>query len=202
MRTKLLLSLFTITTAIVFDACLKKGEDDPFISLRTRNARLIGEWKLVSMESESAYFDDWGDGLTAFDHKTTEKFDGTTLTVTRDNKDKSGGVWTYSYSTTTYNYSNSSTFNKDGTSSCITTKAETSPAPSPTETYTSTGAWFWVDSKKKKTYLIASECIVGDVSRLSNKELVIEYENLEERSGGSNPNKNSYKEKSTYEKKK
>ncbi len=33
-------------------AC-KKGEDDPFISFRSRDARLIGEWQLVESSSSS-----------------------------------------------------------------------------------------------------------------------------------------------------
>jgi len=51
--------IFLITiTSIVFSNC-KKGEDDPFLSLRTRTKRLSGEWKLtgaeLNMEENSSY---------------------------------------------------------------------------------------------------------------------------------------------------
>ncbi|MFN6946328.1 MAG: hypothetical protein ACK4ND_15370 [Cytophagaceae bacterium] len=36
-----------------FTAC-KKGDDDPAISLRSRDARITGEWKLTQLESMSA----------------------------------------------------------------------------------------------------------------------------------------------------
>ncbi len=38
--------LFLFTT-ILFDGC-KKGENDPFLSLKSRKARVAGEWKLTS----------------------------------------------------------------------------------------------------------------------------------------------------------
>src|SRR5687768_17542969 len=45
-------SLFTLLAcmviAVAFTGCFRKGEDDPFISLRTRNTRLINNWKLTN----------------------------------------------------------------------------------------------------------------------------------------------------------
>lgn len=37
--------------------CLKKGEEDPFISIKTRKARITGEWKLVSGEMSVKFLD-------------------------------------------------------------------------------------------------------------------------------------------------
>jgi len=40
-------SIFLLAAVVIgFSGCLKKGEDDPLISLRTRNARVVGEWKV------------------------------------------------------------------------------------------------------------------------------------------------------------
>jgi hypothetical protein len=61
---KLIIALLGATFLI--SSC-KKGEDDPFLSLRSRDARLKGEWKLVKKN------------LT--EDNTTETFDGTTYTI-------------------------------------------------------------------------------------------------------------------------
>lgn len=55
MKTKILLILFAITSTIVFDSCLKKGEDDPFLSLKSRKARVAGDWEVVSFKYTDTY---------------------------------------------------------------------------------------------------------------------------------------------------
>lgn len=42
---------FAVSTCLVFQSCTKKGDNDPWISFRTRKQRLTGEWKLVSLSS-------------------------------------------------------------------------------------------------------------------------------------------------------
>lgn len=46
-KSVLSLSVLMIVTTIFVAGC-KKGEDDPFISFRSRNARLVGTWMLIS----------------------------------------------------------------------------------------------------------------------------------------------------------
>ena len=46
-----LLSVVLIATAIFINSC-KKGEDDPWLSLRSRDNRVIGKWKLVEQIEE------------------------------------------------------------------------------------------------------------------------------------------------------
>lgn len=49
---KLSILLFVLTSIIiVFDGC-KRGDDDPFFSFRSRKARMTGDWKIETMESE------------------------------------------------------------------------------------------------------------------------------------------------------
>lgn len=55
MKTKILLIAFVITGTILFDGCLKKGEDDPFLSLRSRKARVVGDWEVVSYKYTDTY---------------------------------------------------------------------------------------------------------------------------------------------------
>jgi hypothetical protein len=47
-------ALLAFGLTVVLSSCLKKGEDDPLVSLRTRNKRLIGKWD-VSYGFESHY---------------------------------------------------------------------------------------------------------------------------------------------------
>lgn len=68
---------FLLVVVVLFAAC-KKGEDDPFLSLKTRDARIRGEWKLVERTSADS------DGQERL-------FDGTTMTIKQD------GVVTDSY---------------------------------------------------------------------------------------------------------
>lgn len=58
-----------------FIAC-KKGAEDPSISLKSRNARLIAEWKLKGMEGTYQYYS----GATLMTR--TYNFDGTTYSET------------------------------------------------------------------------------------------------------------------------
>jgi hypothetical protein len=48
--TQSVLAILVVASSIT--AC-KKGEDDPFLSLRSRDARLIGEWKLTAVTGKT-----------------------------------------------------------------------------------------------------------------------------------------------------
>jgi len=95
-------SLFLLlASAWLFTAC-KKGEDDPFLSLKSRDARLRGEWKLVK-----AY---------ALDFDGTEgMFDGHFYTVTQSGNIVDQYVFDLAY-----------TFEKGGKSKLVTIKNEES----------------------------------------------------------------------------
>lgn len=46
-----LLALLCMPAILTISAC-KRGEDDPFLSLKTRDGRIIGEWKVESIETK------------------------------------------------------------------------------------------------------------------------------------------------------
>ncbi len=48
MKAKYLFLLLPLVTVFLFESCLKKGEDDPFLSLHSRKGRVAGEWKVTS----------------------------------------------------------------------------------------------------------------------------------------------------------
>lgn len=91
-KNTLLAAVILSTVSAGFVGC-KKGEDDPFLSLRTRKARVAGEWKITSIKSTDV-------SGTATDIMT---MNGSTYTET-DASGTSTGTWTLEY-----------TFEKDGT---------------------------------------------------------------------------------------
>lgn len=52
MKTKIFLLAYALTSATLFEGCLslKRGEGDPFLSLRSREARVVGDWKVRSIK--------------------------------------------------------------------------------------------------------------------------------------------------------
>jgi hypothetical protein len=63
--------LMLLAIVLAMPAC-KKGTDDPFLSLRTRKARLVGEWKLKEGTVKQ----------TDASGTTTRTFNGSTVTIT------------------------------------------------------------------------------------------------------------------------
>ncbi len=197
------LVMYTLAT---ISSCIKKSKDDPLISLRTRNNRIAGEWKLVTKEFEynSNYSNSKGE---IHNIKTTEKFDGTNLTITDDRNDntltccdQNGNYFLkqqVTYTATVSVYSMILTIKKDGISSCTTSKTQNSPVPAATIESTGTGFWGWIGTDKIN---LEAECVSGKVTRLSNKELVIERINSEETSGGDYIVKTTNTEKFIFEK--
>ena len=46
--------LFFALLTILLNSCFKKGEDDPFVSLRTRKDRVAGKWMVTSIQSSDS----------------------------------------------------------------------------------------------------------------------------------------------------
>ena len=124
--------IFLLAVAVIsatFISSCKKGEDDPFISFRSRDSRIIGTWTLKSQtytdtrQTVTKTTNNVNSDVDNTDEKTTETytFDGTTYTekTTDDNKDNN--------TTTSYDYVN----NKFTTSS-----SETKDVQTTTDTYT------------------------------------------------------------------
>jgi hypothetical protein len=84
--------LMLLVVMLILPAC-KKGENDPLISLKSRKARLVGEWKLVEGSSS----------VVSSSGTDTYTFNGTVMTSVES------GL------TTTAPYSESYIFEKDGT---------------------------------------------------------------------------------------
>ena len=147
MKTKIL-TLATVIFIVVinFNSC-KKSENDPFLSLRSRDSRLTGTWKLTEQNYEITEKHYVG-GSTSISEYSANVYDGV-MTV--------NGTYSYSFS---YEIE----FIKDGSYNMSETD----------DGYRSqqSGAWWWLDSKKSKTG-IAIDNSFFTIDKLSNKELTL-----------------------------
>lgn len=181
MKRFLLVLLVAIIAIPAFQSC-KKGENDPALSLVSRNARITAEWKLTGIEATRTRV---AGGNTVV---TTLSYDGSILTMTQ------GGV------SVTATGSYTMTIEKWGKMSW----SETYTVGGNTDVQTATGYWEWVDSDKNKSYVIlegGDHLFTGGlcrIDRLASKELVI----IDEGNANDNGDTDVWSYKYTFEKQK
>ncbi len=139
------LTLSAIVIALVFTGC-KKGENDPFLSLKSRTGRLAQEWKLSSEDYTTV---SKTGSVTTTEHYT---YDGSIETITTTYT-LSGNSST---STATKTYSKETTFDKDGTYK----ETEINDG----DATTTEGTWMWV-KKNKDNGLKNQEAIVMFITK-------------------------------------
>jgi hypothetical protein len=163
----------------VFTGC-KKGENDPFISLRSRKARMAGEWNVQDGTGKTTTT---GSGYSQVEDWT---YDGTKESTTTTTTSGSGSTT----STDTDNYTTEYTFEKDGSFKMVQTDTDSSPSV----VTTTTGVWNFTggagDTKEKSQLLIMVNSItsgsttttyegseaptlVYDIDQLKNKEIIL-----------------------------
>ncbi len=128
---KSVLISFTIALLICSVSSCKKGDNDPFFSLRSRKNRVAGEWRVSSSETKYVYY---GYNNTISD---VYLYNGTT-----ENQ-------IYTYSSETQNFSSTSSreyslkfiFEKDGTYKQIYTDSD--------ESSTINGVWIFLGKNKE-----------------------------------------------------
>lgn len=134
---------------LLLQSC-KKGENDPFLSLKTRDARITGEWELSTSYSES---------------RQSYTYDGTTTTSTSSSVYENGQeIYKSDSYTDTSVYSLVMEINKDGSSTFTYTHEG--------DIETESGTWYWANNAKNKTGIV----INGDdmvIDRLAKDELVL-----------------------------
>lgn len=189
------------TTVVTFDSC-RKGAEDPAISLRSRKARLVGDWKLTAGNDTSS-----NNSNTSY---TTYSETNVTYTYGSGNA-------------TTDLYEETMTFNGDGTFVMYTKTTNTSG--NTTDETTTKGTWDFNsgvgdETKMEKVILtptnVEQKTTTGssinttnyayvnnamiytlDLVRLSNKELKI-YSVSNTTSTGSSTSSNKYVSHKTY----
>jgi len=176
---KILLAVIVSLIIIVIPSC-KKGEDDPFISIRSRDARITAKWKLVNLESTSS----------SATSTTTYILNGSILTRTYSST-SSGS------SSSTSSYSLDWEINSDGTFA--------STEISDGDISTSKSTWYWLNDNNDKTSisLYGGSSLFGGtftVDRLSSKELILRYESSSTSTSGSQTTTSNNKDVLTFEK--
>jgi len=159
-----ILVLFVLSlTSIV--GCSKKGEDDPFLSFKSRDARLAGEWALTSVDASTKSTSVYKGTTTETSSETT--YSGKEQTTTRSKGDPITTKYTLSLvieknGTITYTYEG---FNTKDVSTGISTIQ---------------GSWNWETTGKRKSAINiditgpSAFPLMGtwDVSQLKNKEII------------------------------
>jgi hypothetical protein len=166
----IIISVFAFIMA--FSSC-KKGEDDPFLSFRSRDSRITGEWLISNISgterNHTKYISGSFEGNSTTEVITHEFGEyiwtkNTTVTTVVDDETE-----TTTDETTTY-FNERITINKDG----IVTFKRTYESGNEV---VSSGYWYWVDSNKKKigiTFIVDYENITFNIRQLKNNELVLE----------------------------
>lgn len=148
---------FLFLFVLIFSAC-KKGENDPFLSLKSRDARLQGTWVL----KESTHTEQDNNNITS--NTYSETYNGSLMTVVETG-----------YPTFSVSYSSEIIINKGGSYKNITVASG--------DTYTTEGSWWWLTDNKKKTRLSMDDDYNSyEIDRLTNKELVLKYDIVEKES--------------------
>ena len=129
---KLLSIIIVIALAAPFFTACKKGENDPGISLKSRTARLVGEWEVLT-----------------YDQKDTDN-DGDTETISVDGSSfMMTSVWSGTTYTSTGTASISMTIEKDGTFESVENYTITGDGYTITDNTTLKGVWYWADGNKE-----------------------------------------------------
>lgn len=143
----LVMALGLLVGSMVLTGC-KKGENDPFLSFKSRDARITETWKLVKIDGKEISTDPSGTDTY------TTTFDGTTASEAFN-----GSVFS------TYSYSLTVEIKKDGTYQSI----EVTDG----DTETIDGRWYWLNSKKNKTSISLDNLGLFEVNGLKSKELIL-----------------------------
>lgn len=152
-------NLFKTTLVIAFagtlllDSC-KKGENDPFLSLKSRKARVVGEWTVTA--SSQTDVNDSGSSSTT----TTTTYDGTTETTTVGSNSSTRTV------TFTYN------FKKDGTFTYVETETGEVLSTPYTDVTTTDGNWNFTgrigEDKNKESIVLYITSMKNDFTMSGN----------------------------------
>jgi hypothetical protein len=163
----LIINLILITVVGISTQSCKKGENDPFLSFRSRDGRLTRSWSLTSID-ETKTTNTKNGGITITSVTTITYSDGVRKTVQDNNP------------SITDNFTFEITFDKRG---IVTFKlAKFDDKGKSSGVYEGAGRWTWKDTDKRKSTVFLSfdevevDKIFGgdwDVDQLKKKELIL-----------------------------
>lgn len=150
-RYSMFLAMAVMLLALVTTGC-KVGEDDPFISLNSRNSRITGTWTLSGLEGSAIAISVSGSNTTT--NTLLRSFDGTSLNVSGV-----GGGFSYTYS-------EQLEINQDGT------YRRTRVSDGYEEIRE--GSWWWLDDTKDQARIAFdnNDITSMDILQLKKKEVI------------------------------
>jgi len=167
------------TIGIVINSC-KKGADDPFFSLRSRDTRLVGIWKISGIQWKT-YTITTNSSLSSIPDtilKTITQYPATPFLHPNIGSDSLKETTTL-FSTPDSIYYEKLYINSDGTFTDSISSRLYSPSNKDTKKNTRiiTDTWFWLNGKKNKDGLMLNGTLYKNYSidRLSWKQLVLKY---------------------------
>ena len=131
MKTKINFLLFAgiILASLAMNSC-KKGENDPFISLKSRDARITAKWKLTKIEGTNV------NGTPSVTQ--TIRFNGTTYSETYSTGNSNSATGSFEM-----------TIDKKGT---LNYSETFTPSSGTSDVESGTSEWYWIDSDKSKLF--------------------------------------------------
>lgn len=175
-KTISIIILSVLVIPFIITSC-KKGENDPFLSLKSRNARLVGDWKVAESTITSNSTDSYDGGSYTQNTTTvgTETINDLTYTETETETEiytTTGGspITTKTTTSGTGTITSKITYEKDGVFKMEETKTvnytssvEGQPGTSEwtrTTTSVNNGVWYWaganeqIDTKNKEVLVM------------------------------------------------
>lgn len=152
---KSIISILIIFAASLIISSCQKGENDPLISLASRDARITALWNLVDYEKTSTNVQT--NGSVTYTTTINYTYDGTTLTKVKT--DNSGT------DTELYSYASKIEIKKDGTYHSETTQNGNIEE--------NKSNWWWVDNQQNKIGIVLEYDGNFIIDRLASDELVL-----------------------------
>lgn len=198
---KTFLALLCLPALLTISAC-KRGEDDPFLSLKTRDGRIIGEWKVQSIEAKDEINVTNNSNVTntTVEVKFTDGSDFTRDTMIVTNSSNYKRTYTTKSPTITMNIMKNGVLEGIDESNDVTiTGTDITGAITQVQTVKNTikGYWNWATDDKSKTSITLGSgragLVIGGTARtyrvqqLKSKEVVLvldEYTKTDENMPG------------------
>jgi len=156
---KILLLLAILSSIVAISVSCKKGPDDPFISLRSRNSRIIGTWKIKYISIDSSVTVSSGLKDKTIKYVTDYELDS----VKKFSDDDAGNPKDSIY----YEIL---TINDDGT--FVDSISSKKKGATVFRLRVVKNEWYWTSSKKNKDGIVLVGFATYRVDRLAWKELI------------------------------
>lgn len=190
--------ILVISSLMVFNSC-KRGEEDPFLSFKSRDSRISGEWMISDISGSSnnyvKYLQDPQAG-NSWREAVTYSFSGYIMNQTVTTTTVFDGETTTNTDIYTMYRNETVTIDKDGTVTVVSSDEDG-------DVETETGRWYWTNNNKKKigiAFDIDGDYTAFDIIQLKDKELILQIKEQSSYSSDYSNETSDFEINYTYEK--